>query len=97
MRKLALVTIVGARAQAAAPQGIAQRGTGSVGAPSVRQLDTLPQMSPEERHPQPLAPRVPDPEAVAARKAEAARLRFKVTPASPAQAPAPPHGAASPQ
>ena len=77
-----IATSADALAQAAAPQ----RGQGSSRAPFVRELGALPQISSYEigQHPQPLRPRVPDPAAFAARKAQAAQLRF--TPAAQALA-----------
>jgi hypothetical protein len=73
-----------ARAQTAAPQASAQRFTGTAAAPFVRRLDTTPQMTRSERHPQVMAPlRGVDPATFAARKARAALSSANPMVASP--------------
>jgi hypothetical protein len=77
-----------ATAQVPAPQVGSQQGTGTAAAPFVRRLDTIPQMTRGEQHPQPLAPRkVVDPATFALRKARAAQspVKPKVTSPPPAR------------
>lgn len=63
-----------ATAQTAAPQASSDRGIGKASAPFVRRLDTTPQMTGSEQHPQPLAPlKGIDPATFALRKARAAQ------------------------
>jgi len=63
-----------AQAQTAAPQASSEQGTGTAAAPFVRRLDTTPQMTGSERHPQPMAPlKGVDPATFALRKARAAQ------------------------
>jgi hypothetical protein len=78
--------IATAQAQTAAPQASSQRGTGAAAAPFVRRLDTIPQMTRGEQHPQPGAPLTGvDPATFALRKARAAH-----GPANPKAASPPP-------
>jgi hypothetical protein len=73
-----------AQAQTAAPQASSEQGTGTAAAPFVRRLDTTPQMTGAERHPQPLAPlKGVDPATFALRKARAAQGRADPKVASP--------------
>jgi hypothetical protein len=73
-----------AQAQTAAPQVSSQQGTGVAAAPFVRRLDTTPQMTRGEQHPQPLAPLTGvDPATFALRKARAAQGRANPEVASP--------------
>lgn len=75
-----------AQAQTAAPQASSEQGTGVATVPFVRRLDTTPQMTGAERHPQPLAPlKGVDPATFALRKARAAQ-----SPADPKVASPPP-------
>jgi hypothetical protein len=75
-----------AQAQTAAPQISSERGTGAAAAPFVRRLDTVPQMTRGEQHPQPRAPLTGvDPATFALRKARAAH-----GPANPKLASPPP-------
>jgi hypothetical protein len=73
-----------AQAQTAAPQASAEQGTGVATVPFVRRLDTTPQMTRGETHPQPLAPLTGvDPATFALRKALAAQGRANPKVASP--------------
>ncbi|MGH6846172.1 MAG: hypothetical protein ACREC0_01670 [Methylocella sp.] len=75
-----------AQAQTAAPQASSEQGAGAAAAPFVRRLDTTPQMTMGEQHPQPLAPlKGVDPATFALRKARAAQ-----SPADPKAASPPP-------
>jgi hypothetical protein len=75
-----------AQAQTAAPQVSSQRGTGAAAAPFVRRLDTTPQMTRGEQHPQVRAPLTGvDPATFALRKSRAAH-----SPANPKVASPPP-------
>ena len=75
-----------AQAQTAAPQASSQRIIGAAAAPFARRLDTIPQMTGSEKHPQPLAPLTGvDPATFALRKARAAH-----GPANPKLASPPP-------
>jgi hypothetical protein len=75
-----------AQAQTAATQASSERGTGVATVPFVRRLDTTPQMTRGEQHPQPLAPlKGVDPATFALRKARAAQ-----SPADPKVASPPP-------
>jgi hypothetical protein len=75
-----------AQAQTAAPQASSEQSTGTAAAPFVRRLDTTPQMTGAERHPQPLAPlKGVDPATFDLRKARAAQ-----SPADPKVASPPP-------
>ncbi|MGH6836134.1 MAG: hypothetical protein ACREC9_11415 [Methylocella sp.] len=67
-----------AQAQMAAPQTSSERGTGTAAAPFVRRLDTTPQMTRGEQHPQTHAPlKGIDPATFALRKARASQSPAK--------------------
>src|ERR1700732_3250677 len=73
-----------AQAQTAAPQASSQRIIGAAAAPFARRLDTIPQMTGSEKHPQPLAPLTGvDPATFALRKARAAHSPANPNVASP--------------
>ncbi len=73
-----------AQAQTAAPQASSERGAGTAAAPFVRRLDTTPQMTGSEQHPQPLPPlKGVDPATFALRKARTAQSPANPTVASP--------------
>jgi len=73
-----------AQAQTATPQASSQQDTGTAAAPFVRRLDTIPQMTRGEQHPQPLAPlKRDDPATFALRKARAAQSPVKPKVMSP--------------
>jgi hypothetical protein len=73
-----------ARAPSAAPQASSEQGTGTAAAPFIRRLDTIPQMTGSEKHPQPLPPlKGVDPGTFALRKARAAQSPAGTKVASP--------------